>query len=129
MFMPEDQHRVWLCTVPTDMRCSFEGLSARVRNLLAEDPLSGHLFVFVNRKQSQLKILFFDRTGYCIWAKRLERGQFHLPTGADLKQPMRLMALRLFIEGLQPERFKQQLRYQRGPLAQMQSSVALNQAY
>ena len=127
MFLPEDQLRIWLCKAPTDMRCAFDGLSSRVRNHLADDPLSGHLFVFVNRRRSQLKILFFDRTGYCIWAKRLERGQFHVPSSLELKQPMTLMALRLFIEGMQPDLFKQRLRYRRGPLAKMQYPVANNQ--
>ena len=127
MFLPEDQLRVWLCTTPTDMRCSFDGLSGRVRNHLNADPLSGQLFVFVNRRRTQLKVLFFDRTGYCIWAKRLERGQFHVPASADLKQPMNLMALRLLIDGLVPSMFKQRLRYRRGPLASMQPSVAAHQ--
>ena len=127
MFLPEDQLRIWLCTAPTDMRCSYDGLSGRVRNHLQGDPLSGQLFVFINRRRTQLKILFFDRTGYCIWAKRLERGQFHVPASADLKQPMHLMALRLLIDGLAPKMFKQRLRYQRGPLAMMQPSVASEQ--
>ena len=52
MFLPEDQLRIWLCTSPTDMRCSFDGLSARVRTHLQDDPVSGQLFVFVNRKHT-----------------------------------------------------------------------------
>ena len=127
MFLPEDQLRVWLCTSPTDMRCSFDGLSGRVRNHLGEDPISGQLFVFVNRRRTHLKVLFFDRAGYCIFAKRLERGQFHVPANADLKQPMTLMAPRLLIDGLAPSMFKQHLRYRRGPLAKMQSPVAPHQ--
>ncbi len=120
MFLPEDQLRIWLCTSATDMRCSFDGLSARVRTHLHDDPVSGQLFVFVNRKRTQLKVLFFDRTGYCLWAKRLERGQFHLPADADLKQPLSLMALRLLIDGMAPTMFKQRLRYQHVSPAQMQ---------
>jgi transposase len=58
------------------MRKSFDGLSALVRNTLAQDPLSGHCFVFVNRKATQMKVLYWDRTGYSLWAKRLERGRF-----------------------------------------------------
>ena len=68
--------RIWLCTEPTDMRCSFDGLSARVRRHLGEDPTSGHWFVFINRRRNLLKILAFDTGGYWIWSKRLERGQF-----------------------------------------------------
>ena len=67
---------IWLCTEPTDMRCSFDGLSARVRRHLEEDPTSGHWFVFINRRRTMLKILAFDTGGYWIWSKRLERGQF-----------------------------------------------------
>ena len=58
------------------MRCSFDGLSARVRRHLDEDPTSGHWFVFINRRRTLLKILAFDTGGYWIWSKRLERGQF-----------------------------------------------------
>ena len=68
--------RIWLCIEPTDMRCSFDGLSARVRRHLDEDPTSGHWFVFINRRRTMLKILAFDTGGFWIWSKRLERGQF-----------------------------------------------------
>lgn len=68
--------RLWLCTRPMDMRCSFDGLAARVRRHLGQDPLSGHGFVFINRRRTLLKLLYFDGDGYCVWSKRLERGQF-----------------------------------------------------
>ena len=127
MFLPEDQLRIWLCTAPTDMRCSYDGLAARVRNHLGDDPVSGQLFAFVNRRKTQLKVLFFDRSGYCIWAKRLERGQFSLPAGADVKQPLSLMALRLLIDGLAPSMFQQRRRYQHVSPAKMQYRVAPHQ--
>ena len=81
MLIPESQVRIWLYAPPTDMRKSFDGLSALVRTKLAEDPLSGQLFVFINRRRTQLKVLYFDRGGYCVWAKRLEQGQFAQLTG------------------------------------------------
>ena len=112
MFLPEDNLRIWLCTSPTDMRCSFDGLAARARNLLAEDPLSGALFVFPNRRRTQLKILFFDRNGYCVWAKRLERGLFDVTFDGSTKKPLSLMALRMMIEGLVPRAFSQRVRCQ-----------------
>jgi transposase len=59
--------RVYLSRVPTDMRCSFEGLSARARSVIQQDPLSGHLFVFLNRKRDYIKVLYWDDGGYCIW--------------------------------------------------------------
>ena len=68
MFFPESQVRIWLYTQPTDMRKSYNGLNALVKNQLKDDPLSGELFVFVNRRQNQMKILYFDRSGYCIWS-------------------------------------------------------------
>jgi len=75
VLIPEGQLRIWLYVPPTDLRKSFDGLSALVRTKLAEDPLSGQLFVFLNRRRTQLKILYFDRSGYCVWAKRLEQGR------------------------------------------------------
>ena len=77
MLIPESQVKIWLYGPPTDMRKSFDGLSALVRSKLAEDPLSGQLFVFINRRRTQLKVLYFDRGGYSVWAKRLEQGRFH----------------------------------------------------
>jgi len=67
MFFPEGQVRIWLYTRPTDMRKSFDGLSVLVKEQLCEDPLSGQLFVFVNRKRTYLKALYFDRSGYALW--------------------------------------------------------------
>lgn len=63
--------RIYVCHAVTDMRCSFEGLSYRVREVVKEDPLSGHLFVFFNRTRDKMKILYFDRSGYAIWYKEL----------------------------------------------------------
>jgi len=68
--------RVWLCVQPTDMRCSFDGLSAVVRQHLGEDPSSGQWFAFINRGRTRIKILAFEECGYCVWSKRLEQGQF-----------------------------------------------------
>jgi len=75
-FFPEGNMRIWLCTTPTDMRKSYNGVSTLVKSHLNEIPLNGHLHVLVNRKCNQKKILFFDRNGYSIWGKRLEQGQF-----------------------------------------------------
>ena len=75
MFFPEGRIRVFLYGKPVDMRNSFDGLYALARHGLQQDPLSGHLFVFVNRRASHMKILYFDRSGCCVWAKRLEAGR------------------------------------------------------
>ena len=79
----DSQARIWLCTEPTGMRKSFGGLSALVRNQLKHDPLSGQYFVFVNRRKTQMKMLYFTATGYCLWAKRLEQGHFRVPLSAS----------------------------------------------
>lgn len=113
MFLPEDRLRIWLCTAPTDMRKSYDGLSALAKNQLGEDPVSGALFVFVNRRRTQLKCLYFDRTGYCIWSKRLETGQFKVDWQCAGKQAIDVMTLRLIVEGLSRASFKQQRRYRR----------------
>ena len=68
--------RVYVATAPCDMRKQFDGLAAMVREGLREDPRSGHLFVAFNRRADQVRILFWDRSGYCLVSKRLERGRF-----------------------------------------------------
>jgi len=78
--------RIWLCLQATDMRRSFDGLSVLVRNHLGESPTSGHWFVFINRRRTQIKLLAFEEGGYCVWSKRLEQGQFALLTGEGSKR-------------------------------------------
>ncbi|MFQ5745536.1 MAG: IS66 family insertion sequence element accessory protein TnpB [Acidobacteriota bacterium] len=68
--------KLWLCTVPADMRNSYNGLGALVRRHFDRAPSCGDGFIFLNRRRTQLKCLYFDRGGYCIWSKRLERGQY-----------------------------------------------------
>ena len=72
--------RVFLCMTPTSMSFSFDRLMGIAERTFNQDPLSGHLFLFVNRYRNRIKILFWDRDGFCIWYKRLERGVFELPT-------------------------------------------------
>jgi len=71
--------KVYLYTPPTDMRKSFDGLIALTRNKIKQDPLSGQLFVFVNRSRNYCKALYYSRGGYCLWCKRLEQGRFAKP--------------------------------------------------
>jgi len=100
VLIPQGQLRIWLYVPPTDLRKSFDGLSALVRTKLVEDPLSGQLFVFLNRRRTQVRILYFDRSGYCVWAKRLEQGRFHsTPTDAT-KQRLSWSDLQLILEGI-----------------------------
>ena len=68
--------RIFLCMIPTNMNYSFDRLMGRAREIFDQDPTSGHLFLFLNRNRDRMKILFWDRDGFCIWYKRLERGTF-----------------------------------------------------
>ena len=111
MFFPESQVRIWLCTVPTDMRKSYNGLSALVKNRLQGNPLSGELFVFVNRRQDQMKVLYFDRCGYCIWSKKLEQGQFVVRGAPDGKRQLNWTQLKLLLEGIEIKKSRQYKRY------------------
>ena len=111
MLFPEDQVRIWLYTQPTDMRKSYNGLSTLVKQRLGEDPLSGQLFVFINRKHTQMKILYFDRSGYCVWSKRLEQGQFHTVTGEALRHALSWTDLKLIIEGIDVQSIRRFKRY------------------
>ena len=81
MFFPEGQVRVFLYGEPTSMRLSFDGLYALARHSMRQDPLSGNLFAFINRRATQIKVLYFDRTGLCVWAKRLEAGRLDQQLG------------------------------------------------
>ena len=95
--------RVFVAVEPVDIRKAFDGLSAAVREILRENPLSGHLFVFRNRRGDRLKILFWDRSGYCLFYKRLERGTFQLPACARGPAPhleMEAAELSLMLEGI-----------------------------
>jgi len=80
--------RIFLCTTPTNMNYSFDRLMGRAQEIFDQDPTSGHLFLFVNR--DRIKILFWDRDGFCIWYKRLERGTFQLLTTTNDEEGIEL---------------------------------------
>ena len=75
--------RIFVCTVPQDMRRSFDTLALVVRQLLGENPQSGALFVFVGKQHTRAKVLWFDRTGFCLLYKRLHRALFQVPKATD----------------------------------------------
>jgi len=111
MFFPENNLRIWLCTQPTDMRKSYNGLSALVKNHLNDNPLNGQLYVFINRKADQMKILFFDRNGYAIWSKRLEQGQFVVHPNGELKATLSVAQLQCLLDGIEWQNARQYKRF------------------
>ena len=94
--------RIYVCTDPTDMRKAFDGLASLVEHVLQQDPLSGHLFCFFNRRRDRSKILWYDHGGYALFCKRLERGRFCVPEAqADARSvTMRAAELALILEGI-----------------------------
>ena len=72
---------VYLCALPVDFRLQINGLAALVQETLALDPLSEHLFAFTNRRRNRVKVLYWERNGFVLWQKRLERDRFHWPRG------------------------------------------------
>jgi transposase len=91
--------RIFAYTQPTDMRKSFQGLLALVQRVFTEDPYSGNLFVFVNRRGNYVKILAWDRTGFSLFAKKLERGRFLFPSDA-VSQELTERSLRFILDGI-----------------------------
>lgn len=109
MFFPEGRIRVHLYGQPCDMRKSFDGLSALARNALGRDPMDGSLYVYVNRKAMQMRVLYFDRSGYCVWGKRLEAGKFLSDWRAVHTREMNWTELKLLIEGIEIGRRRKRL--------------------
>ena len=111
MFFPEGQVRVHVYGRPTDMRKSYDGLYALTRQALAQDPLSGHLFAFINRRATQMKVLYWDRTGFCIWGKRLERGRFLSDWQRVTTREMDWTGLKLLLEGIEAKVVKKRYKH------------------
>lgn len=108
--------KVFLAAGATDMRKSFDGLAGLVHATLEQDPLSGHLFVFCNRRKDRLKILYFDGSGLWVFAKRLEKGTFAWPTAdADACVALRASELALLLGGLDLAQTKRRRWYERKP--------------
>lgn len=106
MFFPEGGVQVHVYGRPVDMRKSFTGLYALTRHTLGRDPLSGDLYVYINRRGNYLKCLYWDRTGFCIWAKRLERGCFIANWARAADQVLDITGLKLLLEGIEPKRYR-----------------------
>jgi transposase len=103
--------RIFLARDPADMRRGFDGLAALTTSVLGQDPLSGHLFVFRNRRGDRLKVLYWDRDGLAIWMKRLERGTFRFPPPRDGRVEVTPAELAAILEGIDLERAPRRPRF------------------
>jgi transposase len=107
--------RIWLASEATDMRCGFDRLAERVKTVIGENRLSGHLFVFRSRRGDRLKILLWDRDGFVLWYKRLEAGVFKLPRDGEGSRSaeLRPSELAMVLDGIDMSKLKRVPRYAR----------------
>ena len=99
MILDDKARRIFAFSEPIDMRKSFDGILSIVESGFKQDPLSGDIFVFVNRSSNYLKCIFWDRTGYCLFAKRLERGRFRISHDGGT-QEISEKIFRLILDGI-----------------------------
>jgi transposase len=115
MLSVSSQTRVFLARDPVDMRKSFHGLIGLTESVLQQDPLSGHLFVFINRRRDRIKLLYWGGTGFCIWYQHLEEGGYQLPDAvtADEQRGIEITAteLSLILDGIDLSSVRQRPRY------------------
>jgi transposase len=108
--------RVYLCLTPCDMRKSFDGLHALVRDHLELDPFAGHLVVFASRRRDRIRIFYWDRDGFGLWSKRLEEGTYAIPfadSGSERRQEITAQELSALLSGIDLSHAKRRKRYQR----------------
>ncbi len=113
MLMLPPAVRIFVATAPADMRRSFDGLAALTQDVIREDPFAGHFFVFRNRAGDRVKILYWDRDGFCLWYKRLEEGAFHLPAGGGAHVEIGAAELTMVLEGIDVASARRHKRYAR----------------
>lgn len=108
------QHRYFMYNGAIDMRKSFDGLSGVVKNILARDPLDGDVYIFLNRSKHIIKLLVWDKTGYSLYSKRLERGTFELPNRISVGTGSKLNwdELLLILEGISLRSVRRRARYE-----------------
>ena len=115
MLSISSQTRIFLAREPVDMRKSFHGLIGLTESVLQQDPLSGHLFVFVNRRRDRIKLLYWGGTGFCIWYQQLEEGGYQLPdvATADERKGVEITSsqLSLILDGIDLSSVRQRRRY------------------
>jgi transposase len=114
MHLPASVH-VYLCTAACDMRRSFDGLHALVTSVMKLDVFAGHLFVFANRRRDRVKILYWDRDGFAVWAKRLEEGTYAMPfiKDGEVRREISAQELGALLSGIDLSQARRRKRYQR----------------
>jgi hypothetical protein len=111
--------RVYLATSPCDMRRGFDGLHALVTETMQLDAFGGHLFVFANRRRDRVKILYWDRDGFAVWAKRLEQGTYAMPfsesppASNEARREITALELGALLSGIDLSQAQRRKRYQR----------------
>ena len=103
--------QIYFCVVPVDMRRSFDTLAEIVRTSLGHDPKSGHLFVFRNKAEDCVKLLYWDRDGYAIWYKRLEKGTFALSSSTSAGVEIDSATFSMLLNGFDLSKMTKQKRY------------------
>jgi transposase len=103
---PNDGIMVYVCVEPVDFRMQINGLSALVQDVLSLDPFSKHLFVFRNRRRDRAKILYWERSGFVLWMKRLERERFHWPRGDSATVTLTGQELNWLLDGFDLARWR-----------------------
>jgi transposase len=118
--------RIFLCTRHADLRKSFDGLAQMVREFLGADPLSGHLFVFRNKRSDRIKLLYWDTDGLAIWYKRLEKGTFRFPAATEKGDGVEIRGadLTMLLDGVDLNSVKRQKRYRRPQPASAEQASA-----
>ena len=100
MMLPRHPQRVFLAVGSTDMRKSINGLSVLVEQAMGHNPFTGDLFVFCNRRRNMIKILYWDKNGFALWHKRLEKHRFHWPTRTHENVRLGMQELKWLLAGL-----------------------------
>jgi transposase len=104
MTLLPDSQKVFLASQPIDMRKSYQGLSVLAEQVLIQDPFSGHLFVFFNKRRDRIKILYWHMNGFCILQKRLEKGRFQVAASQSVSMDISPYQLQGLIQGIDWEK-------------------------
>lgn len=110
--------KIFLYNDVADLRRGYDGLASMVQDAMGKDPLSGSLFIFLNRRRNRIKLLYWDRDGYAIWMKRLEVGSFETPLTSDTESPhvqITASQLSLILDGIELASVRRRRRFQLRP--------------